>query len=54
DKEGQGLIKLKDVEEYVYNDLLTLDIVTPERTYNLKAETKEEALDWYIALRNKQ
>jgi hypothetical protein len=25
------LIKLKDVEEYIYNDLLTLDIVTAER-----------------------
>lgn len=24
------------------------------RTYNLKAETKEEALSWYTALRNKQ
>ena len=31
DKEGHGLIKLKDVEEYVYNDSVTLDIVTAER-----------------------
>ncbi|XP_046854269.1 arf-GAP with Rho-GAP domain, ANK repeat and PH domain-containing protein 1-like isoform X2 [Xenia sp. Carnegie-2017] len=49
-----GLIKLKDVEDYVYNDSLTLDIITNERTYYLRAETKSEAHEWYIALRNKQ
>ena len=31
EREGYGWIKLKDVDEYIYNDSLTLDIVTAER-----------------------
>ncbi|XP_028409289.1 arf-GAP with Rho-GAP domain, ANK repeat and PH domain-containing protein 1-like [Dendronephthya gigantea] len=54
DKDGHSLIKLKDVEEYTYNDSYLLDIVTAERTYNLRADTKADAFGWYTALRNKQ